>query len=78
MKRIRLQFFGFVAVAGAGACTVGMFHERGARADTAQAVAELGAPDEFATIKDRDERAQAFFLEATRVLLQADGPRPGP
>jgi hypothetical protein len=74
MKPTRPQSFGFLAAActGAAAALLGWI---GASPPTAHAGAdqavgnELRAPEAFARIKDREERAQALFLEASRVLL---------
>lgn len=58
---------GSPAPAGGAAPSAGS--ASGAASGTASGAAELRTPESFAGIKDRDERARAIFLEASRVLL---------
>ncbi len=42
-----------------------------ARTPRADSMSDLRAPDSFASISDRDQRASAIFLEASRVMLHS-------
>jgi hypothetical protein len=53
----------------AAACGAEPLHEAAPRPGPPERTSDLRSPDAFGTIRDRTERSQALFVEASRVML---------